>query len=303
MQKNFRGVIVASVTPFSADRSVDAGAVRALMHYYAENGLCGAFLCSSSGEYYAMTDAQRTQTVRAGAQARTALALLAQISADRPDEAVARAKRMADAGADAVVAQPPRFLDYSPDELYAFFCEIADASPVPLILYNHLTRLNNKLQLPLLKRLAGHENILAVKDTHNDAERMRTIASALPELLVYAGGDSMAQVAAQNGAYLLNALAAVAPKLMCALLAAGQRGDADTAARLQARVDALCGLFRLIPAETGSITAFSGALRAVLHRRGLLGMQCAQFGVPIDEAQIDAVAAFAARCCDGWEKA
>ena len=59
MQKNFRGVIVASVTPFSADRSVDAGAVRALMHYYAENGLCGAFLCSSSGEYYAMTDAQR----------------------------------------------------------------------------------------------------------------------------------------------------------------------------------------------------------------------------------------------------
>lgn len=301
MEKTFRGVIAASVTPFNQDRSVDTGAVDALMRYYEAGGLCGAFVCSSSGEYYAITDAQRVETVLAASRAGTNLALLAQISADRADEAVLRARRMADAGADAVVAQPPRFLDYTPDELYAFFAEIADDSPVPLILYNHLTRLNNKLMPPLLMRLAGHGNILAVKDTHNDAERMRTIAAALPGMLVYAGGDSMAGVAAQSGAYLLNALSAVAPRMMCALLAAGQQGDADTVERLQARVNDLSRIFGMIPTETSSITAFSGALRAVLHRRGLVGMQCAQLGVPISEAQIDAIADYAARCCEGWE--
>jgi len=300
VQKTARGVIAASVTPFQQDRTVDEGAMAALMRYYAAHGLCGALICSSSGEYYAMPDAQRERAVRAAAGAGTGLFVLAQISADRPDEAVLRAKRMADAGADAVVSQPPRFLDYAPDELYRFFCEIADRSPVPLMLYNHLTRLNNKLMPPLLARLSRHENIFALKDTHNDAERMRTAASALPEMLVYAGGDAMAGIASLNSGYLLNALAAIAPDAMCALFAAGRRGDAAEVERIQAVIDDLAGIFRMIPAETPSITAFAGALKAVLHRRGLVGMQCAQFGVDISREQIDAVSAFAERCCARW---
>ena len=294
MEKTFRGVIAASITPFHEDRSVDTEAVRALMRYYAASGLCGAFVCSSSGEYYAMTDAQREQADRAAADAGTGIALLAQISADRADAAVERAKRMADAGADAVVAQPPRFLDYTPDELYVYFTEIADGSPVPLILYNHLTRLNNKLQLPLLKRLSKHPNILAVKDTHNDAARMRTIAGELPDMLVYAGGDSMAAEAALNGAYLLNALAAIAPKLMLDLFAAGQRGDTARAAADQARVNELSKIYGMIPRETGSITAFSCSLRAILAAKGLCGMQTAQLGVNVTEAEREAIVRFAA---------
>lgn len=301
-EKTFQGVIAASITPFCEDRSVDGEAMRALMRYYAQGGLCGAFVCSSSGEYYAMTDAQRAIAVAAAASAGTQLTLLAQISADRPDEAITRAIRMADAGADAVVCQPPRFLDYAPDELYAFFWQIADGSPVPLVLYNHLTRLNNKLMPPLLMRLAKHENILALKDTHNDASRMASIAALLPEIIVYAGGDAMAGEAALHEAYLLNALAGVAPTLMCALLEAGRRGDRETVDRLQARVDALSKIYGMLGAETDSITAFAGALRAALYHKGLIGsMQCAQFGVPISRERIDAIASYAENCCQGWE--
>ena len=301
MLKTFRGVITASVTPFQQNRDVDGGAMAALMRYYEEHGLCGAFICSSSGEYYAMTDFQRESAVRSAVKAGTNLTVLAQISADRADEAILRAKRMADAGADAVVAQPPRFLDYTPDELYRFFTEIADKAPVPLLLYNHLVRLNNKLMLPLLKRLSVHENIFALKDTHNDAERMRTIAGDLPGMLVYAGGDALAGVAASNGAYLLNALSAIAPEAMCALFAAGQRGDAETVSRIQTMINNLSNIFRMIPTETPSITSFSGSLRAVLHRRGLVGMQCAQYGVDISSEQIDSISSFAEQCCLQWK--
>lgn len=296
--EKFAGIFTASVTPFNRDRSLDTGAMENLTRYYEENGLTGAFVCSSSGEYYSMTEVDRVAATATAKKAAGKLLILSQISDDRPDRAIERAKAMADAGADAVVAQPPRFFNFTQAELADFFEAIADGSPIPLIPYNHLVRLNNKLQIPLYQRLMKHENIIGVKDTHNDAERMVRIASEVPGMMIYAGGDSQAANAVLNGAYLINALSALAPKLMVDLYRAGKRGDVNTAMQLQTRVDGLAKIFSMIPSDEPTNSAFVYSLKAVLRAKGLCGMQLAQLGYGVPEEALCKVAEYAKQYCD-----
>lgn len=296
--QKFAGLFTASVTPFNRDRTFDTGAMDNLIRYYEANELTGAFVCSSSGEYYSMTEKDRILATAVSKKAANKLIILSQISDDRPDRAIERAKAMADAGADAVVAQPPRFFNFTQDELGDFFETTADGSPIPLIPYNHLVRLNNKLQIPLYQRLMKHENIIGVKDTHNDAERMVHIASDVPDMMIYAGGDSQAANAVLNGAYLINALSALAPKLMANLYRAGKRGDSDTTFRLQDRVNALAKIFSMIPCSEPSNSAFVYSLKAVLHAKGLCGMQLAQLGFNVSEDVLRRIADYAEPYCE-----
>ncbi|MDQ9824690.1 dihydrodipicolinate synthase family protein, partial [Acinetobacter sp. 163] len=80
-----------------------------------------------------------------------------------------------DIGADAVVLQPPQFHHHTQDELVDFFTNVADKSPIPLIVYNHMTRLPSKIDISTIVKLKDHPNVVGIKDTHNDAARLMAL--------------------------------------------------------------------------------------------------------------------------------
>jgi 4-hydroxy-tetrahydrodipicolinate synthase len=292
-----RGVVAASVTPFTPDRDVDGPAVARLIEYYRLSGLAGAFINSSSGEYFSMTPAQREKSITAAVKAADGRFLvLAGISEDHMGGAAEMGRRMAACGADIAVAMPPRFYNYGEDELYAFFTGIADRISIPLLIYNHMTRLNNKLSVGLLCRLSEHPNICGVKDTHNDATRLMTLLDKLngrEDFIVYAGGDAMAGFSALMGGYMLNALCAVDPKLFLELQRAGEEGDVRTVMALQQRVNSLMGLFSLISRPDGSsMSLFCQSIKGALKTKGLCGTETAQLGYDITCEEIEKIREF-----------
>ena len=176
----FHGVMTASVTPMCADGSLDVKAVEALMDYYAENEITGVLWPSSTGEYFAMTNQQRRDCVKAAASHNPkGLTILANISEGSLAQAMENARAMADNGADAVVLMPPQFHHHTQDELVDYYTYAADHSPLPLMIYNHMTRLPSKVEIPTVMKLKDHPNLFGIKDTHNDAARLMTLSTLL----------------------------------------------------------------------------------------------------------------------------
>lgn len=267
-----------------------------LVRYYMQNGLKGAFINSSTGEYFSMTPSQREESVAAAAKASNKeLMIMAGISEDHAAGAIEMGKRMAGCGADIAVAMPPRFYNYSDDELFKHFTNIADALCIPLIVYNHMTRLNNKLSVELICRLSRHPNIIGVKDTHSDAVRLMTLLERLKDnehFFVFAGGDSMAGYSALMGGSMLNALCAVAPKLFLRLQQAGEQGCVDKVMKLQQQVNKLMGLFNVIARPGGGMSLFYQSVKGAMNAKGLCGTQTAHLGFTITEEELTRIREF-----------
>ena len=286
----FYGVMTASVTPVCADGSLDTASVAALMDYYAENEITGILWPSSTGEYFAMTAAQRRACVKAAASHNPkGLTILANISEGSLAQAMDNAKAMADNGADAVVLMPPQFHHHTQDELVDYYSYAADHSPLPLIIYNHMTRLPSKVEIPTVMKLKNHPNIAGIKDTHNDGARLMTLSTLLKpedEFVVMAGGDGMAGYSAIYHMEMLNALCAIRPDLFVDMYKAGRRNDLAEVARLQQRVNRLMAVFTALKGGKSSAALFSQAVKVALSFKGLCSTKAVQLGYELDENDI-----------------
>ncbi|NLD52489.1 MAG: dihydrodipicolinate synthase family protein [Clostridiales bacterium] len=289
-QQDLRGVIVASITPMDRAGKLDTGAIRRLMAYYANSGLRGAFFPSSSGEYFALTAEQRGACVREAARHKAeGFALLANISEGSLAAVWQNARQMADAGADALVLMPPQFHHHTQDELIRFFTEAADASPLPLILYNHMTRLPSRLDISTVLRLKEHPRIVGLKDTHNDAARLMALSTQLDpgeDFLVFTGGDGMAGFGSLYGMEMLNALCAIRPDLFLQIYEKGRAGDIGEVSRLQQRVNRLAGIFTCLRGGAGSAVLFSQSIKGALHLKGLCDTCAVQLGSALDDVEL-----------------
>ena len=209
ISEKLRGVLTASITPVAENGALDCDAVARLVKYYRQSGLRGALFPSSTGESFALTAEERVALVRVAAHAASDdFSILGNCSEHNWKDALRNARAMADAGADVAVCMPPQFLAYSQEELRAYFYTIADQSPIPLLVYNHMTRLPNKAGLELLGELAKHENIVGIKDTHNDPNRMLQIYAqgVQKDFAILCGGDGVAAYAALLDMEMLDAL-------------------------------------------------------------------------------------------------
>ena len=274
-KSRLQGVMVASVTPMTEQGQLDEGAVGALMDYYADSGLSGVLFPSSTGEYFAMTNEQRRRCVAAAARHNARrLTLIGNISEGSLAAAMENARAMADCGAEAVV-------DY--------YTYAADHSPLPILIYNHMTRLPSKVEIPTMMKLKDHPNIAGVKDTHNDAARLMTLSTLLREdepFTVLAGGDGMAAYSALFHMEMLNALCAIRPDIFLALYQAGRQNDWAAASALQQRVNRLMGVFTAFKGGKSSAALFSQAVKGALYLKGLCTMRAVQLGYEIDESDL-----------------
>jgi 4-hydroxy-tetrahydrodipicolinate synthase len=169
----WQGVVVPMMSPFNADGTVDLPAVKRLVDHLVDNGASGVFPLGTTGEAASIAPAQRSRLVEAAAAATgTRATLYAGVSGNCLTESIESARTFAEMGAQAVVAHPPCYYAVTDAEIEAYFSCLADASPVPLVLYNIPVTTHLSISIESVLRLSRHGNIVAVKDSAGDAHRI-----------------------------------------------------------------------------------------------------------------------------------
>lgn len=265
-------LIAALVTPFTAAGEVDRPSLHRLVGFLHERGVDEYFVVGSTGESPLLDEPERLaiiETVRAAAPEGC---VYAGISGLGHRHAIRNAREAAQAGANAAVVMSPFFVALDQEQLVAYCCAIADASPVPVALYHHL-RMPTPFGVPAIAALAAHPNIIALKDTnggdHNRCSEVLAAAAGRP-LFFFQGVEKLLLPTLQSGGHGgVFAQACIAPQLFRDLLSAWESGQRELAAELQERITALWGIFGRREIRQ-SFAHFLHTLKLPLQQRGVI---------------------------------
>jgi len=228
-------------TPFAPDGALDVGLLRALIASLADEPLAGYVLGGSNGEFPSLTAAERLEVVAAAREVvpRSRL-LIAGSGAESTRETIALTREMAARGADAALVVTPSYFKgkMTPAALEAHFRQVADAAPIPVILYN--VPVNTGVDLPAVTaiRLAQHPNVIGLKDSGGDLQKMALIVrDGGPGFQVLAGSAGFLLPALTVGAVgCIGALASLAARPLDRMITSLRGGALDEARAIQLRL-------------------------------------------------------------------
>jgi 4-hydroxy-2-oxoglutarate aldolase len=261
------GIYPPATTPFRNDE-VDTVALQQNVARYMTTGLAGVVVLGSNGEAVHLTDAE---SVRVIAAARERVPrdrwLIAGAGHYSTSATIAAAREAARAGADAVLVKTPHYYktQMTPDGFIRHFTAVADASPVPVLLYNAIMFTGVALTAATVTRLAEHPNIAGIKESAPEIASVADFVSMTPpgfQVLVGSAPTLYASlcVGAVGG---IVALACVAPEMCVRLHALVKENRHREALELQR---ALTPLARTVTAVYGV-----GGLKAALDLAGYVG--------------------------------
>jgi 4-hydroxy-tetrahydrodipicolinate synthase len=238
----FRGSLVAIVTPMTADGALDWPAWDRLLDFHVREGTDGIVIAGTTGESPALAlEEVEELTRRAVARCGGKLRLIVGAGTHATSSTVARTRLLSGLGADAVMLVTPYYNKPPQEGLYRHFMAAADASSVPIILYNVPSRTAVDLLPPTIARLARHPKIAAVKDASASMARARELLAAVPaEFAVLSGDDATAVEWIGAGARgVISVSANVAPRRMREACLAALDGDMAAARRIDAELQPL----------------------------------------------------------------
>jgi 4-hydroxy-2-oxoglutarate aldolase len=238
------GVLAPLTTPFDdATGEVAPAHLRHNVTRLFAAGLDGVVVAGSTGESALLDpDEQRRMVGWVREVLPDGRWLLAGTGGESTRQAVALTRAAADEGADAVLVRPPSYYAaaVTPATLADYFRAVADASPVPLLVYNIPKYTHVSIAPGLLERLADHTNIVGVKDSSGDAKNLAAYRDAAPRWSVLVGSASLLYQALELGCEGgILAAACFAAELCARVLTAFRAGDRAAAGRLQERLGAL----------------------------------------------------------------
>ncbi len=285
-----RGVIVPLVTPLDARGRLDAGGATRLVERVVAAG-CAPFVGGTTGEAASLAEDTRTGLVEiAVAAAAGAELVYAGIAGNCLENCLERARRYARLGADVAVCHLPAYYPLDEEQMRAWYLRLADACPLPLMLYNIPATTSLSIPLPLVEELSRHENVVGMKDSERDEERMRECAArwrAREDFTLHVGWAARSAWGVENGFdAIVPSSANLVPGLYRRLYDAAARGDAAEAARLQALTDEIGAVYQ----QGRSLGRSLPVLKAMLAALGV----CQPFVAPpllaLPAAELEAVA-------------
>ncbi len=188
----FGDVLTAMITPFDAAGQVDYPKAAALARHLVDNGSDGLVVAGTTGEAPTLTNDEKVALFHTVVEAVGGRAVVvAGTGTYDTAESIELTKRAVDAGCDGVMAVTPYYSKPSQEGLVAHFTAIADASAVPVLLYNIPGRTGRLIEVATLARLAKHPKIAAVKDAVMDIDHTAQTRAAVPDdFTIYSGQDS-----------------------------------------------------------------------------------------------------------------
>jgi 4-hydroxy-tetrahydrodipicolinate synthase len=261
----FGRLLTAMVTPMTADGAIDEEAVAALATHLVDRGNDGLVISGTTGESPTTTDEEKERLVRIVVDAVGDRAkVVAGAGTNDTAHTVELARQAEKAGAHGLLVVTPYYNKPPQAGLLAHFRQVADATGLPVMLYDIPSRSGVPITTETLQRAAEHERVIAVKDAKGDLyETSRVLATT--DLAIYSGEDALTlPLLALGGIGAVSVVAHVCAREYAAMLRAVDAGDLAEARRLNAAV---------LPAVRGIMTRTQGAImaKAALELLGVIG--------------------------------
>jgi 4-hydroxy-2-oxoglutarate aldolase len=266
--KPFAGIYTPIATPFRDDGTVDERALAANVSRWMTTPLTGLVVLGSNGEAASLEDAEAdrvVEIVRAGVP--SSRPLIAGTGRESTRATIAATRRAAAAGADAALVRTPSFFkpQMTSDAFVRHFSEVADASPVPVLLYNVTLYTGVNLLPDAVERLAVHPNIVGIKESGSDIGQIAEYVARTPDDFTVLAGSATTLVhalcAGCDGAIL--ALASLTPAECVSMATLVRERRLDEATALQRRLMPL--------ARSVGTTYGVPGLKAALELKGYTG--------------------------------
>ncbi|GAB4558650.1 MAG: 4-hydroxy-tetrahydrodipicolinate synthase [Rhizobacter sp.] len=274
---DFSGLWVPLVTPFQAGH-VDVAALRRLTHHLTKTEVRGFVACGSTGEAESLTHDEQLTVLNTVLAACDDKPVLMGLAGTRLDEMTAHLRAFAQRPIAGVLVSAPYYLRPAQAGIVAHFRALADASPVPLVLYDVPTRTGVQMSLATLLALAAHPNIQALKDCGGDAHKTRALI-ADGRLAVLAGDDDrIFSALCMGGSGAIAASGHLLPQLYAEFVSTTRAGEMPRARQLN---HALTPLSQALFAEPNP-----SVFKAVLARQGWMSDE---LRLPHSPASVEAV--------------
>jgi 4-hydroxy-tetrahydrodipicolinate synthase len=238
----FRGIFTALVTPFR-NGAIDITAFEKLIDNQIAAGISGVVAVGTTGESPTLSHEEREELIRVAiATAKKRCQVLAGTGSNATQHAVADTKMAEKLGADGGLLVAPYYNKPSQEGLFRHFKTIADATSLPIMLYNIPGRCGVDIAPDTVTRLAKEcSNIVSIKEASGSVERISELRARLPEsFTILSGDDSLTLPFMSVGAVGVVSVASnLFPADVCALVRAYECGDAKLAFNLHHKMFAL----------------------------------------------------------------
>ncbi|MCD5996839.1 4-hydroxy-tetrahydrodipicolinate synthase [Pseudomonas sp. CDFA 602] len=244
----FRGIIPALVTPFTDDHKLDENALRNLIENLLQAGVHGLFVLGTNGEFFTLSELEKLQIARITVDAAAGrVPVVVGTGAFATHEVIELNKKMIDVGADALSIITPYFNAISQSELITHYTAIADASRLPLMMYNIPAKTGMSIGINAVATLSQHPQIKGIKDSAGNFDALVQMMQYRSEdFAVFAGTDSLIYwnlLAGGDGA--IAATANAVPHVVMSIWNNFQSGNHDAARVAQEALRPLRDAFAL----------------------------------------------------------
>ena len=273
----YRGVVVPMVTPVTQDGRLDVAAVERIINFFAQTGV-SPLLMGTTGEGNSVSQADGQLLVETAVRvkkdcqssiANCQLTIYAGLTGNCFAEQVRQAEIYTALGADVIVATLPTYYVLTEEQMYEYYKTLADCITGPLMLYNILATTHMSIPVDVVRRLADHPNIVGLKDSERDLERMAQcieIAKGRDDFAYFCGWAAQSAHSLELGGNgIVPSTGNYVPELFRQLFDAAQQGDWATANRLQDETNEIAKIYQKDRTLGQSLTA----LKVMMQTKGL----------------------------------
>jgi 4-hydroxy-tetrahydrodipicolinate synthase len=238
----FTGTGTALVTPFRGDGSLDEATLRSLIKRQIEAGIDFLVPCGTTGESPTLTHEEHLRVVEIAVElAKGRVPVLAGAGGYNTAEVIPLARELAALGADGILSVTPYYNKPTQEGLFQHYRAIAGAVPVPIILYSVQGRTGVNIEPVTVKRLAGIENIVGIKEASGNVSQMAAILNSVPDdFIVLSGDDAITlPVISLGGRGVISVVSNEIPAEMAQLTRLALNGDFQGARAIHRRFHSL----------------------------------------------------------------
>ncbi len=265
----YRGVVVPMVTPVTQDGRLDVEAVKRIITFFGEHNV-SPLLMGTTGEGNSVSQADGQLLVETAVAARSGQMLIyAGLTGNCFTEQVRQAEVYTALGADVIVATLPTYYALTEAQMYDYYKTLADCITGPLMLYNILATTHMSIPVDIIRRLADHPNIVGLKDSERDMERMAQcieIAKGRDDFAYFCGWAAQSAHSLELGGNgIVPSTGNYVPGMFSQLFEAAVHGDTEEANRLQEETNEIAKIYQKDRTLGQSLTA----LKVMMSTKGL----------------------------------
>jgi 4-hydroxy-tetrahydrodipicolinate synthase len=238
----FTGTGTALVTPFRRDGSLDEPTLRALIKRQFDSGIDFLVPCGTTGESPTLTHEEHLRVVEIAVElAKGQVPVLAGAGGYNTAEVITLARELAEIGADGILSVTPYYNKPTQEGLFQHYKAIAEAIPLPIIVYSVQGRTGVNVEPATVRRLAAIENIAGIKEASGNISQIAAILNAVPDdFIVLSGDDAITlPLIALGGRGVISVVSNEVPADMARLTRLALDGDFQGAREIHRRVHPL----------------------------------------------------------------